>query len=88
MSPTATAVAVATLLLELTSLGHALPAQMLTPPMGFSTWNYFAGDFNETVLREVVDALVQKGLRDLGYTFVNIDDLYVRRAVPTKRCVV
>lgn len=34
--------------------------------------NYFRCDINETTIREVVDAIVDSGLRDAGYTYVNI----------------
>ncbi|KAK6338918.1 hypothetical protein TWF696_009719 [Orbilia brochopaga] len=44
------------------------------PAMGFNSWNCFYEDINEekflTAAREIVDL----GLRDLGYTYVNIDD--------------
>ena len=44
------------------------------PPMGFSTWNRFGGNVNDKLLREVADAMVANGLRDAGYTYVNLDD--------------
>lgn len=45
-----------------------------TPPMGWSSWNKFATDINDQTIREIADALVSSGLRDAGYTYVNIDD--------------
>uniref|UniRef100_A0ACD5YZK8 Uncharacterized protein n=1 Tax=Avena sativa TaxID=4498 RepID=A0ACD5YZK8_AVESA len=53
----------------------------LTPQMGWNSWNFFACDINETVIRETADALVSTGLADLGYNYVNIDDCwsYVKR---------
>lgn len=49
--------------------------QMLaaTPPMGWSTWNYFHHDISDTLIREQADALVSSGMRDAGYVYVNID---------------
>nr|XP_009794941.1 PREDICTED: probable alpha-galactosidase [Nicotiana sylvestris] len=43
-----------------------------TPQMGWSTWNFFACNINETVIKETADALVSTGLASLGYTYVNI----------------
>jgi alpha-galactosidase len=45
-----------------------------TPPMGWSSWNQFMENINETVVRETADALVSSGLRDVGYTLVEVDD--------------
>jgi alpha-galactosidase len=49
--------------------------QMLaaTPPMGWSTWNYFHHDISDALIREQSDALVSSGMRDAGYVYVNID---------------
>uniref|UniRef100_J3MP50 Alpha-galactosidase n=1 Tax=Oryza brachyantha TaxID=4533 RepID=J3MP50_ORYBR len=48
----------------------------LTPQMGWNSWNFFACNINETVIRETADALVSTGLADLGYNYVNIDDCW------------
>jgi hypothetical protein len=46
----------------------------LTPPMGFNTWNNFACDINEDVFKETAKAMVDTGLKDLGYgEGINID---------------
>jgi alpha-galactosidase len=42
--------------------------------MGFNTWNRFGLDINESLIRETMEALVESGLRDLGYRYLNIDD--------------
>ena len=47
-----------------------------TPPMGWNSWNKFACDINEQLVREVADAMVSTGLRDAGYRYVNIDDCW------------
>ena len=47
-----------------------------TPPMGWNSWNKFACDVSETLIREVADAMVTSGLRDAGYRYVNIDDCW------------
>jgi alpha-galactosidase len=48
-----------------------------TPPMGWNSWNKFACDsINETVIREVADAMVSSGMRDAGYRYIVIDDCW------------
>ncbi|PIN08188.1 Alpha-D-galactosidase (melibiase) [Handroanthus impetiginosus] len=47
-----------------------------TPQMGWNSWNFFACDINEKVIRETADALVSTGLAKLGYIYVNIDDCW------------
>jgi alpha-galactosidase len=45
-----------------------------TPPMGWNSWNWHGkGGINETVVRETIDAMVGKGLRDAGYEYVVVD---------------
>lgn len=48
----------------------------LTPQMGWNSWNFFACNINETVIKETADALISTGLADLGYVYVNIDDCW------------
>lgn len=45
-----------------------------TPPMGWMTWNYFAENINENVIREIADAMVSSGMTKAGYNYVFIDD--------------
>ncbi|HEU4600734.1 MAG TPA: glycoside hydrolase family 27 protein [Steroidobacteraceae bacterium] len=47
-----------------------------TPPMGWNSWNTFACDINEALIRETTDAMVSSGMRDAGYIYVNIDDCW------------
>ncbi|HHE72207.1 MAG TPA: glycoside hydrolase family 27 protein [Chloroflexi bacterium] len=47
-----------------------------TPPMGWNSWNTFGREINEQVVRETAAAMVQEGLRDAGYLYVVIDDLW------------
>jgi len=48
----------------------------LTPPMGFNTWNTFATNINEVLLRETADTMVRNGMRDAGYNYIVIDDCW------------
>jgi alpha-galactosidase len=47
------------------------------PPMGWNSWNKFACDINEKLIRETADAMVKSGMRDAGYIYVNIDDCWM-----------
>ncbi|XP_058007909.1 alpha-galactosidase 3 isoform X6 [Hevea brasiliensis] len=47
-----------------------------TPQMGWNSWNFFACNINEIVIKETADALISTGLADLGYVYVNIDDCW------------
>jgi len=47
-----------------------------TPPMGWNSWNKFACNIDERLIRETADAMVASGMRDAGYQFVNIDDCW------------
>lgn len=45
-----------------------------TPPMGFMTWNYFGLNIHEDDVKTLADAMVESGLRDLGFNYIFIDD--------------
>jgi len=47
-----------------------------TPPMGWNSWNKFACNVSEQLVRETADAMVASGLRDAGYQYLNIDDCW------------
>lgn len=47
-----------------------------TPPMGWNSWNKFACDINEAIIRGIADAMVETGLRDAGYIYLNLDDCW------------
>lgn len=44
-----------------------------TPPMGWSTWNHYAHDISDKLIREQADAMISSGMRDAGYVYVHID---------------
>lgn len=46
------------------------------PPMGWNSWNTFAENITEDLIKETADALVDKGLADIGYKYVVIDDCW------------
>ena len=47
-----------------------------TPPRGWNSWNTFGGEINEAVVRETADAFIAAGLKDAGYEYVVIDDIW------------
>ena len=47
-----------------------------TPPMGWNSWNHFAGKVTDADVRAAADAMVSSGMRDAGYVYVNIDDTW------------
>ena len=57
---------------------HEVPDNHLarTPPMGWNSWNKFAGKVSDEVVRGVADALVSSGMKDAGYVYINIDDTW------------
>ncbi|HEX4064965.1 MAG TPA: glycoside hydrolase family 27 protein [Acidobacteriaceae bacterium] len=62
-----------------TASGAALaqdPTIAATPPMGWNSWNHFAGHVNDADVRAAADAIVSSGMRDAGYIYVNIDDTW------------
>ncbi len=57
---------------------HNVPNNGLakTPPMGWNSWNLFAGRIDDQTVRTMADALVSSGMRDAGYIYLNIDDTW------------
>lgn len=57
---------------------HDVPDNGLarTPPMGWNSWNHFAGRVNDQVVRAAADAIASSGMKDAGYIYVNIDDTW------------
>jgi len=49
------------------------------PPMGFNTWNTFGENINDQSIREIADAMVEKGLKNAGYEYLVIDDCWSER---------
>jgi alpha-galactosidase len=47
-----------------------------TPPMGWNSWNYFAGKVTDKDIRASADQIVATGMKDAGYIYVNIDDTW------------
>ena len=44
------------------------------PTMGWSSWNTYGVNINERLIKRQADAMVSKGLKDVGFDHINIDD--------------
>ena len=57
---------------------HKVPSNGLakTPPMGWNSWNKFAGRVDDATVRGIADAMASNGMREAGYVYVNIDDTW------------
>jgi len=54
-------------------VGHEIA---LTPPMGWNSWNCWAGAIDDAKVRAAADAMVSSGLIQHGWTYINIDDCW------------
>ena len=56
------------------------PAQQdglaMRPPMGWNSWNHFHRQVDDATIRAQAEAMVSSGMRDAGYTYINIDDTW------------
>ncbi len=48
----------------------------LTPPMGWNTWNKFACNVSDELIRGAADSMVKSGMKDAGYQYIVIDDCW------------
>src|SRR5256885_14065103 len=46
------------------------------PPMGWNSWNKFAGRVDDAAVREMADAMANNGMKEAGYQYINIDDTW------------
>jgi alpha-galactosidase len=45
-----------------------------TPQMGWNSWNTFAVNINEQLIKDMADLFVNLGLKDAGYEYILLDD--------------
>lgn len=55
----------------------------LTPPMGWNSWNKFAGNINESLIRQITDSMVSTGMKDAGYEYIILDDVWMAHSRDT-----
>ena len=48
----------------------------LTPPLGWNSWNVWAGAVDDKKVRDAADEFLAAGLANHGYLYVNIDDTW------------
>ena len=48
----------------------------LSPPMGWNSWNSFGVKVDEEAIRATADFMVSTGLKDVGYSYIVIDDYW------------
>jgi len=70
------ALLIAALLMPSTLFAQSTTLAAATPPMGWNSWNLFAGKVNDADVRAAADAMVSSGMKDAGYIYVNIDDTW------------
>ncbi|WET01604.1 glycoside hydrolase family 27 protein [Flavobacterium sp. YJ01] len=46
----------------------------MTPPMGWNSWNTFATNIDEKLVKETADIMVSSGLAAAGYNYIVLDD--------------
>lgn len=51
----------------------------LTPPMGWNTWNTFACDINEELIKKTAEVMIDTGMRDAGYVYIVLDDCWLSK---------
>ena len=56
--------------------GHTLA---LTPPMGWNSWYIHYNRVSDAVLRQAADQMIDTGMADYGYQYVNIDDCWMKK---------
>ena len=66
------------------SIGHASTAFeivvgetiVLTPPMGWNSWNIYAAKVTQQLVQANAEAMVSSGLINHGWSYMNIDDVW------------
>ena len=53
----------------------------LTLPMGWNSWNKFACNVDENMIKQIADAIVAKDMKDAGYAYINKMGQYVINAM-------
>src|SRR5215469_10287542 len=51
----------------------------LTPPMGWNSWYIHYRGVSDAVMRQSADQMIDSGMADYGYQYVNIDDCLMKK---------
>ena len=52
----------------------------LTPPMGWNSWYIHYDRVSDSIMRNAADQMIETGMADYGYQYVNIDDCWMIKA--------
>jgi alpha-galactosidase len=44
--------------------------------MGWNSWNTFACEVSQDLMKSMADKVIELGLADLGYNYINLDDCW------------
>ena len=65
------------LFISIFSFGQKYHDLAQTPPMGWNSWNYYECEgVNEKVIMDMADAMLETGMKEAGYEYINIDDCW------------
>jgi len=51
----------------------------LTPPMGWNSWYIHHHKVSDKIMRDAADVMVESGMAEFGYMYVNIDDCWMKK---------
>ncbi|HBB91162.1 MAG TPA: hypothetical protein DC042_05450 [Bacteroidales bacterium] len=51
----------------------------LTPPMGWNSWYIYYSRVSDSIMRMAADKMIESGMADFGYQYVNVDDCWAIR---------
>ena len=51
----------------------------LTPPMGWNSWYIHYDRVSDALMRQAADQMIDSGMADYGYQYVNIDDCWMKK---------
>ena len=67
--------ALACSLLAIPQFIYAQPTLVFDPPvMGWSSWNTYRVHISDSLIMKQADAMVENGLKEIGFHYINIDD--------------
>ncbi len=55
------------------------PTLALTPPMGWNSWYIYYSRVSDSIMRRAADKMIESGMADFGYQYVNVDDCWAIR---------
>ncbi len=64
------------LVFTVTTFAQKFEGLALTPPMGWNSWNKFACNVDENLIRNIADAMAENGMKEAGYEYIIIDDCW------------